>query len=294
MYKKVSIGLVFLVSFSMINAGTDATYDVYGFYTDFKKVMEELCPPAIAAQISDEERSRVAETGGSPVYGEIIFDSITALLADIKLTADDVFYDIGSGLGKFVLQVYLMTPAKKSIGVEYSKSRCETSQKLKSRGEKIYNESFKFENGIRKVFGKPQLAKTKKKTFEYRNEDALEADFSDATVAFTCSTCFGPEFMQKLTDKLSDNDGLRILSLKELPYNEDVHYVKTHMLPMTWVKNSPIPVYMYEVDHSKKAVRSDAKAEEKPVVAVKTETKSESKPVAAKQVAKNATAVKKS
>lgn len=224
----------------------------------------------IDAVIPEEARALCSATGASPVYGEILYESCAVLVEALKLTEDDVFYDLGSGLGKFVTQVYLTSPVKKSWGIEFSEDRFKRAQSATKNLDKIHATSFEFENKMRKVFGKDALSKTKGKKFGFINADMLKADLSDATVVFTCSTCFGAEFMQKLTDKLAANNGLRILTLVQLPYNKHVHYVTTYVLPMTW--SAETPVYSYIVDYSRDAEKpADAQAElvkeESPAVA---------------------------
>lgn len=239
-----------LVMACCIASSLGAIYDVTDFYTDYKKVLVDMYQ-GVDAIIPQEERDACSATGGSPVYGEILYESCALLISELKLTDQDVFYDLGSGLGKFVSQVYLTSPVKKAWGIEFSENRFERAQKATANLIKIQETSFEFENKMRKVFGKDALVKTKKKKFGFTNMDMLQADLSDATVVFTCSTCFGQEFMQKLTDKLAANNGLRILTLVQLPYHKHVHYVNTYVLPMTW--SAETPVYSYIVDQGREA-----------------------------------------
>lgn len=255
MFKRLFLPIVLLCS----AAQSVATYDVMDFYTDYKKIINEMYV-GLDAIISEEERAACSATGGSPVYGEILYESCAVLISEMRFTENDVFYDLGSGLGKFITQVYLTSPVKKAWGIEFSENRFERAQKATQNLSKIGTTSFEFENKMRKVFGKDALAKPKNKKFGFDNMDMLKADLSDATVVFTCSTCFGPEFMQKLADKLAANNGLRILTLVQLPYHKHVHYVTTYILPMTW--SAETPVYSYVVDHSREAEKpADAQAE---------------------------------
>jgi hypothetical protein len=252
MIKRLSISILVAV---FVVARLGASYDVLDFYTDYNKVIKDMYQ-GYDAIIPDEERAACSATGGSPVYGEILYESCAFLISELKLTERDVFYDLGSGLGKFVTQVYLTSPAKKSWGIEFSENRFLRAQKATKNLVKIEEKTFEFENGIRKMFGKELLTKTKKKKVGFDNMDMLKADLSDATVVFTCSTCFGPEFMQKLTDKLAQNNQLRILTLVQLPYHKHVHYVTTYVLPMTW--SAETPVYSYVVDHTREARAPEA------------------------------------
>lgn len=51
-------------------------------------------------------------------YGEILFESITKCLSFYPLCNEDIFLDIGSGLGKVVLQVALQTSVRAAYGIE--------------------------------------------------------------------------------------------------------------------------------------------------------------------------------
>jgi len=224
------------------------TGNVSDFYTDYKKVLTDLYHD-IDAVISEPERQCVSKTGGSPVYGEITFESAQFLINTLHLTQDDVFYDLGSGLGKFIYHVFLTTPVRKSVGIEFSQSRFDRAKSLAHHMPKIYKQTFKFENNMRNLFDKPMLEKVKNKSCAFIKGCMLEEDFSDATVIFTCSTCFGPEFMQKLADKCAKIDKLRIITLKQFPYHKDVHYTGMHQLAMTW--SEQVAVHAYTVDQSK-------------------------------------------
>lgn len=51
-------------------------------------------------------------------YGEILFESIEKCLSYYPLKKDDIFLDVGSGLGKVVIQVTLQTQLKAAYGIE--------------------------------------------------------------------------------------------------------------------------------------------------------------------------------
>src|SRR5262245_11690106 len=51
-------------------------------------------------------------------YGELLYPSVKKIIHRLQLTAQDVFCDLGSGLGKCALQMFLQTDVKKVIGIE--------------------------------------------------------------------------------------------------------------------------------------------------------------------------------
>jgi precorrin-6B methylase 2 len=201
-----------------------------------------LCAPAIWADkqypeltqlytkitgfgISDGEKETIKSAGGAPTYGEILPKSVSILLADLKLTEEDVFYDLGSGVGKVAVQVYLESPVKKSVGVELSPTR---------------------HNHAMKVHGKLKDAGKLKanRDLVFCQENILHADISDATVLFLCSTCYSDELMADLASKMQQlKPGTRILTLKPFKSTTSLKLLKTYQLPMTWTEASAVHLY---------------------------------------------------
>lgn len=180
--------------------------------------------------ISEEEKKIIAEQGCATVYGEILPTSLKTLLDDLRITSNDVFYDLGSGIGKVTIQAYLDYPFKKAVGIELSPTRC-------NHAISAYN-MLKIKNAI-----------AHHRTLEFKIEDITKSDLNDATVIFMCSTCFPDDLMVKLTKKLSTlKSGLKVLTLKLLSTPEKYGFkqIKEYNLPMTW--SSTTPVYSYQLN----------------------------------------------
>lgn len=182
--------------------------------------------------ISDKEVKFIKKAGGAATYGEIKFESAQKLLDYLKPTKDDVFYDLGSGVGKFVLQAYLTTDVKKSVGIELSGTRYELAVKaLKATAEND-------------LFDPNREAK-------FLNENIITADFSDATIVFTCSTCYSEELMEKIAEKLIKlKPGTKIASLKEFKSGR-LKKIETLKLPMTWSEEASVYIYIVEEETQK-------------------------------------------
>lgn len=176
--------------------------------------------------ISEQERKLIEDEGGNPTYGEITFDGFATLLKDLKLTGHDVFYDLGSGVGKVCVQVALTTPAH-AIGIELSSSRASKAEKV--RQELLIAGDLK-----------------KKNKLKFIECNITDASLKNATVIFLCSTCFSKELMQKITEKIAKlKKGVRVLTLKELAPHDSLVLIHTYFVPMTWSDSSP--VYLYEL-----------------------------------------------
>ncbi|GLI62172.1 hypothetical protein VaNZ11_004742, partial [Volvox africanus] len=75
--------------------------------------------------IPKREVDLVDVTGGSATYGEITVDGMMQLLRNVPLQQDDVLVDLGSGLGRLVLQVACSASLRRCVGIELSASRHE-------------------------------------------------------------------------------------------------------------------------------------------------------------------------
>lgn len=117
-------------------------------------------------------------TVGSEGYGETGYESFKLIMDSYEayFNDDTVFYDLGSGLGKLVFHVGMMSNAKKSCGIEYSKER--------------YNVSIDY------------LNKYPKENIMFINDSFLNVDLSDATVIYTDNTLFPTNIDNAIYDKI--------------------------------------------------------------------------------------------
>jgi len=111
-------------------------------------------------------------------YGEILYPSFHEIIKSIEITEDDVFYDLGAGAGKSALQFFLTTPAKKVVAIEANQKRFDVSMKIYKQVKRELPEVF--EGG---------------KTLQYLHSNFLDVDMSDATIVYTCSTCFNTDLL---------------------------------------------------------------------------------------------------
>eukprot|EP00392_Amoebophrya_sp_AT5.2_P004956 g4965.t1 len=72
-----------------------------------------------------EDRATMAAMGAAGAYGEIPFVSVTRILSRLAkdITPNDVFYDLGCGVGKFCLQAFLTGNLSKVVGLELGPRR---------------------------------------------------------------------------------------------------------------------------------------------------------------------------
>jgi hypothetical protein len=119
--------------------------------------------------------------GYVPTPARVIF----ALLDHLSLRADDVFYDVGSGLGRVALLVGLLTAAQ-ATGIEVEPAYCAVAQQSAQR---LHLERVTFING-----------------------DARQANYADGTVFFLYTPCTGRMF-QEVLDRLHEEARVRPIRL---------------------------------------------------------------------------------
>jgi hypothetical protein len=153
-------------------------------------------------------------------YGEILYPSVNLLIDYIEdLSSEDVFYDLGSGIGKVPLHFFLKTPVKKACGVEASRAR-------NMHAAKVYHQ-------LKTEF--PELLAGGRE-LSCVAKNFLEAGIEDATVIYTCSTCFSEELLTDIAALLDTCPKLRcVISLKELPLKNLV-FDKVIEIECTWDK----------------------------------------------------------
>lgn len=209
-----------------------------------KKLMDGLYVgiSGFARRITPEEQEFIkgTYTKKTYVYGEILYDSLQTILDNEHFGPNDVFYDLGSGMGKVVTQVYLNTPVKKAVGVELSHTRHAGAMEMFKELKQTDAYKERLRNG-----------KTRR-VMAFQEKDFLKANIDDATIIYMCSTCFPPELLEKLLEKFEKINrlGLRIITLKELPDYQKYgfRFERRYDLPMTWSKpgnTSKVYVYSY-------------------------------------------------
>jgi hypothetical protein len=161
----------------------------------------------------DDYLSKVEKLEEDLGYGEITKSGTNTLYNYIKnniqISDDDIFYDIGSGHGKLILHLALISDFKFLKGVEIDKYRHLYSLDIKSKIDGIDNVIF-------------------------INDDIRKLDISDAKIVFMNDTIFSKELISSIIEKL--NTGTHIISFEENKLNQ-IGYLA---LNVSWMLS---PVY---------------------------------------------------
>jgi len=191
---------------------------------DPRSVIRRLYGDRDGYTLSRDDEARVLATRSSPTYGEIMPTAAAHLIERLKLGRGDVFYDLGSGLGKLVLQVALSAFVERSVGIELVRSRHLVAQDMLAR--------------LRST------TKLRARRCQLRCSDFMRARLGDATVVYTCSTAFSTPFMNQLAARLARlRPGLRWVSTQDLDNNPWFALEELHRLDMSWRRRSKVHVY---------------------------------------------------
>lgn len=152
--------------------------------------------------ILEPEKLNQYEPFSPEVYGETSFELISQMIKELDMKEDDIFIDLGSGVGQVVLQVASSTPCKICYGAE----KAPLPAKYAVTMERNFRRWMKW-------YGKT-----------YRPYKITEADFlsdewreriSTATVIFVNNYAFGPEVDHQLKLRFQNlKEGARIVSSK--------------------------------------------------------------------------------
>ncbi|KAG7391897.1 hypothetical protein PHYPSEUDO_003103 [Phytophthora pseudosyringae] len=137
-------------------------------------------------------------------YGEVSVESVASrILPLFNLDEDDVFFDLGCGTGKILVQAALQTPCKQTIGIELMQNRVLEGHKALNR------------------LKERDVALLRDKQIEIFRGDMFvppeEARLMEATVVFINNVMFGPQLMLKVLQLLKAMPKLRcVMTLRKI------------------------------------------------------------------------------
>ena len=191
--------------------------------------------------LSDEDVRRslqlsATQSSFAMTYGEITHEGATELGRLLREHGDvgarDVFYDLGSGLGRAVLQAHLQWGVARAVGVELSRERHAKAERAKAHLEAIG-------------------ALDPNRRVDFVNDNLLDCDVSDATVVFLCCACWDAGFMRATLETLQARASrLRwIVSVENLERKfgltpDWIRLRATERVGQTWAPDG-YPLYVY-------------------------------------------------
>lgn len=152
--------------------------------------------------VVEPEKLNQYEPFSPEVYGETSFDLVCQMLDQITISSDDVFVDLGSGVGQVVLQVAASTKAKICFGIE----KADMPSKYAENMDILFRVWMKW---FGKKFCDYQLIKGDFLADEHREK------IMSASVVFVNNFAFGPNVDHQLKERFADlKDGAKIVSSK--------------------------------------------------------------------------------
>lgn len=152
----------------------------------------------------------------SITYGELLALSAVKLINKLKLTKDDKFLDLGSGLGKLAMQVFMLTDVKSVLGIE-------ASNNLSMQAQKVLGQASIENPGV--FHG----------DFELLAANFLNSDWEDPTVVYTCSTAFSQELILKIGEKINQTPSIqKVATLRPIPNLKNFKLVTQFLVECSW------------------------------------------------------------
>ncbi|XP_073969161.1 uncharacterized protein [Rhodnius prolixus] len=239
-------------SLVLLSKGTSLRQEYTSKYPS-RGLLRHILQQVYTRAVFDPEKLNQYEPFSPEVYGETSFDLISNMIDQINVTKDDIFVDLGSGVGQVVLQMAAATPCKMSVGVEKAE--------VPSTYAEYMNENFrKWMDWYGKSYGDYLLIKGDFLTDEHRET------ITSASIVFVNNFAFGPTVDHKLKERFADlRDGTKIVSSKSFcPLNfritdrnlSDIGTIM-HVSEMQPIRGSvswtdkPVSFYLHVIDRTK-------------------------------------------
>lgn len=151
-------------------------------------------------------------------YGEILYPSMEKLLSKISLSEEDIFIDLGSGLGKLVLQVFLCTRVKEACGIEIIPT---LHKQALLAAERVERELPAFYCNDRRLY--------------FLQGSFLELPLERASIVLIGSPCFSPTMLDTLAQIISNIPRIHtVLTLRPLPLLEGFIFKEAVRVETSW------------------------------------------------------------
>ncbi|CAG9581276.1 unnamed protein product [Danaus chrysippus] len=203
--------------------------------------------------VSDPDKLNQYEPFSPEVYGETSYELVCQMIDQINISAEDVFVDLGSGVGQVVLQMAAATPCRICFGVE----KAEVPSKYAESMDLHFRMWMRWYG---KKYGEYKLIKGDFLMDEHREK------INSATIVFVNNFAFGPHVDHQLKERFADlKDGAKIVSSKSFcPLNfritdrnlSDIGTIM-HVSEMSPLKGSvswtgkPVSYYLHIIDRTK-------------------------------------------
>ncbi|KAL6060677.1 Histone-lysine N-methyltransferase, H3 lysine-79 specific [Balamuthia mandrillaris] len=223
------------------------------------------------------------------VYGEVNPALVNDIIREVELTREDVFYDLGSGVGNVVLQVAAQVGCK-AVGVEIRPELHRIALRMRERTMQLLQQAERSpqRDGEEAQVDGGDITASQPQRYHCGEVQLLcgdlsnpTFDLSEATVVFLNNFCFPEELEQAVLHKFKRmlRDGARVVSTKSFgprfrPFsgrsNDDPCHIfrfpwrtrKSSVDAVSWTAKS-IEYYIYVIDREHRNKIGKAKKDNK-------------------------------
>ncbi len=163
-------------------------------------------------------QARLHQPNLALTYGEIDLESFLALMSMTHPGPQDIFYDLGCGLGKTVFACHQVFNLKKCYGIEYLPELTEIAHK------------------------KQQALSLPLSQMEFICQDILDINWPSDSILYLNIASFLPDFWQNITQKILKNPAKKIITLAKPILNLKHHQIKETKVLTSW---GIVPAYVH-------------------------------------------------
>ena len=164
-----------------------------------KRILDQVYSRTVSPHV---ERLRDYKNGTDNVYGELLYPLVAEIFRETNLRSDQVFVDLGSGVGNVVLQAALEVGCE-SWGCEMMRNPCQLAEL----------QALEFE--ARAHLWGLSVGKVRLLEDDFLENREIGEVLKRADVVLVNNQAFGPDLNSKLVDRFLDlKDGCQIVSLK--------------------------------------------------------------------------------
>lgn len=175
--------------------------------------LQQLYHQAAVHGLHKRQNKSISET-----YGEILYPSVAKLLTKMQLTDTDVFADLGSGLGKLVLQAFLTTSVKAAVGIEI----------IPELHQRALNAAYKVQQDLPAFYAEGREVTFLQGSF-------LEVSLVKASVILIGSPCFSPKLLASVGTIINRLPRIRLLmSLRPMVNLRRLAFKETLRIEGSW------------------------------------------------------------
>lgn len=194
-----------------------------------------------------------SNTDESETYGELELEGVEQILSKVTefgapLSVDDVFADLGSGIGQVALMVFLKTYTRRAVGIELVPQRHDKALAAYEQMQQALEELEGDEN-YRGTF--PAGSRELRFLQGDIRDQMLWEHWADASVVFTCSILFLDDLIDGLREAFIANlkPGALVFSLKNLWGNhKDLAPLITFQAKTSWERSAKVFLYIRNLE----------------------------------------------